>query len=186
MNKDGDLSRRCRNGDPEGWRQLIVEFTPLVYRLCVRMLGNSQDAQDMTQEVFVKIHSSFGSFDSTRLLKPWISKITYNTCLRRLGKESRNLAMPSETEGNLDLIQDVSNPNPERVASQQEAENHLRNAVSNLASKDQALLTLRYREGLSDAEVAEATGMPVNTVKTRIFRARKWLRAKLTPILKEV
>ncbi len=180
---DAELARSCRRGDPEAWRELVRRFTPLVYRLSFRMLRDGAEAEDVSQEVFLRMHGSFDSYDPTRPLAPWVSRTTYHACLRRLQTAARRSERlerePSLAEG-IDPA-----PGPERAAEAGEAAALLAKAVEGLPAQDRALLDLRYREGLSDAEVSEATGMPVNTVKTRIFRARARLREWLSPFLSE-
>ena len=180
--RDSDLARLCRQGDAAAWRRLVRRFTPLVYRVALRMLRNKAASEDVSQEVFMRVHRSFHSFDPTRPLAPWISRITYNVCLRQIqktGHRGETLTDPVE----------LPQPEPERArgpeerTATREASDLLLRAVDRLPAQDRALLTLRYREGLSDAEVAEATGMPVGTVKTRIFRARARLRQDLSPVL---
>lgn len=180
---DADLSRRCRQGDPEAWRTLIRRCSPLVYRVALRMVSGSAEAEDVCQEVFMKIHRSFDTFDPTRPLSPWVGRITYNTCLRRLKGVAR-AGVPTEPS-RLEWVKDDRQPGPEAMAASSEAGEMLLEAMEGLAAQDRALLTMRYREGLSDADLAEATGMPVNTVKTRLFRARKLLKKRLAPRLKD-
>jgi RNA polymerase sigma-70 factor (ECF subfamily) len=157
---------------------------PLVYRLAARMLRETGEAEDVTQEVFLRIHRSFDTYDPTRPLSPWVARTTYHACLRRLQAQARSGKGASQSEA-LDLLEDSRLPTPEQAAEGQEATALLEQALAEISAQDRALLDLRYREGLSDSEVAEATGMPVNTVKTRIFRARGRLRAWLAPFLSE-
>ena len=181
---DAELARRCRREDPEAWRELIRRFTPLVYRLAYRVLSDQQEAEDVAQETFMKIHYSFESFDPTRPLAPWISRITYNVCLKRFQGISKNRTVPLESSPA--LSHDFgTNSDPESNASLGEEKAILMNALSRLSAQDRILLDLRYREGLSDAEVSEATGIPVSTVKTRIFRARATLKKILSPLLRK-
>jgi len=180
---DADLSRRCRQGDPDAWRILIRRCSPLVYRVALRMVSGPAEAEDVCQEVFMKIHRSFDTFDPTRPLSPWVGRITYNTCLRRLKGVAR-AGVPTEPS-RLEWVRDDRHPGPEVLAARSEAGELVLEAMDGLAAQDRALLTMRYREGLSDADLAEATGMPVNTVKTRLFRARKLLKRRLAPRLKD-
>jgi RNA polymerase sigma-70 factor (ECF subfamily) len=179
---DADLARRCRRGDPDAWPEMVRRFTPLVYRLSFRMLRDGAEAEDVSQEVFLRMHRSFDSYDPTRPLAPWVSRTTYHACLRRLQSAARR-AGRIEREASLAPDGDADSQSPEESVAANEAAALLARAVDDLPAQDRALLDLRYREGLSDAEVSEATGMPVNTVKTRIFRARAKLRAWLAPLL---
>jgi RNA polymerase sigma-70 factor, ECF subfamily len=178
---DAELARRCRRGDPAAWRALVERFTPPVYRLAVRMLKDRAEAEDVSQEVFLRMHRSFDRYDPTRPLLPWVSRVTYNACLRRLEAAPRRAA---DGEGALVAVPDDGARSPEEAAATGEASAMLLRALDELPAQDRALLDLRYREGLSDAELAEATGMPVNTVKTRIFRSRARLRGWLAPLLR--
>ena len=175
---DAELSRRCRRADSAGWRELIRRQTPLVYRLALGMLRDPLEAEDACQEVFMRVHRSFGSHDATRTLAPWVSRIAYHVCLRRLQSGGRKQAARADRSLQGD-VRDSRIDSPEQQVATREAHRLLEAAFRELSAQDRALLTLRYREGLSDAEVAGAVGMPVNTVKTRIFRARKKLRERL-------
>ncbi len=179
---EAELARRCRRGDPAAWRALVERFTPLVYRLAVRMVRDGAEAEDVSQEVFLRMHRSFDTYDATRPLAPWVARTAYHACLRRLeGAARREL---SSDPGGLADLPDEQARTPEQAAAGHETSALLLRALHDLPAQDRALLDLRYREGLSDAEVAEATGMPVNTVKTRIFRARGRLRGWLAPLLR--
>jgi RNA polymerase sigma-70 factor (ECF subfamily) len=177
---EAELARRCRRGDPGAWRALVERFSPLVYRLGVRMLRDGAEAEDVSQEVFLRMHRSFDSYDPTRPLAPWVARTAYHACLRRLENAGRR-ELPGDPDGLAQLPDEGHGP--EQAALGGETSALLLRALQDLPAQDRALLDLRYREGLSDAEVAEATGMPVNTVKTRIFRARARLRGWLAPLL---
>ena len=179
---DADLARRCRQGDARAWRELVRRFTPRVFRLAQRVLRSPAEAEDASQEVFMRVHRSIDGFDATRPLAPWISRITYNACLRRLERRAADASRAVDPQ-DLQLRHDRRAPDPERAAQSGETRELIETLMDDLSAQDRALMVLRYREGLADAEVAEATGMPVNTVKTRIFRARARLRTGLAPHL---
>ncbi|MBN1944828.1 MAG: sigma-70 family RNA polymerase sigma factor [Bradymonadales bacterium] len=181
---DAELVRRCRRNEPVAWRELVRRFSPLVYRLSLRMAGDATEASDVSQEVFLRVHRSLESYDPTRPLAPWIGRITYNASLRRLERAKEKAQEPDPPE-EAAVLQDVTSIDPEAEAFRKESHEYLVEALNRLSAQDRGLLLLRYREGLSDAEVAEVTGMPVNTVKTRIFRARKALRQILSGVLRE-
>jgi len=179
---EAELARRCRRGDPRAWRELVRRFTPLVYRLALRMVRDGGEAEDVSQEVFLRMHRSFDSYDPTRPLAPWVARTAYHACLRRLESSARRPSPTADPEA-LSALPDEGARSPEQAAAAGESVALLERALGDLSVQDRALLDLRYREGLSDAEVSEATGMAVNTVKTRIFRARARLRAWLAPYL---
>ncbi|TNF30259.1 MAG: sigma-70 family RNA polymerase sigma factor [Deltaproteobacteria bacterium] len=179
---DATLAKRARKGDPEAWRLLVRRHTPMVYRLARRMLPTQEDAEDAAQEVFVRMHKSFHSYDPSRPLSAWLGRITYHVCLRRLGHSARRPADGLDPVVLAELPDD-DRPSPELTAADRESDAIVNRAVDQLAAQDRFLIALRYREGLADGEVAEATGMNVNTVRTRLFRARKTLRQLLAPVL---
>ncbi len=180
---DAELARRCRADHAEAWRELVRRHSAMVHRLSVRMLGTGADADDAFQETFLRVRRSFDGFDPTRPLRPWVSRIAYNVCLRRLGTASRAIAEGVEPSA-LQSHADVREPGPEERAALGEASEILSEALHELSAQDRAIVLMRYREGLSLAEVSEATGLPVNTVKTRLHRARGALRKVLTPLLR--
>ena len=149
----------------------------------MQILRNPAEAEDACQEAFLRMYRAFDTFDPTRPLKPWVAQITYNVCLRRregVIQRATDALPPDELNG----FGDGSQTDPEAEAERREAGAHLARAMAGLAADDRALLTMRYREGLSTAEVADAADMPVNTVKTRIVRARARLKKILRPILR--
>jgi len=180
---DADLARRCRAGDQAAWRTLVRAQAPLAWRLAWRVLGDAREAEDAVQETFTRVHASFDTYDPTRPLAPWIARIAWNASLRRLAivRAQERVAVVDEA----DDVPDDREPGPEAARASSEATRDVAAALARLSAQDRGLLDLRYREGLTDAEVAEATGMPVGTVKTRIFRARARLKEWLGPWIVE-
>jgi RNA polymerase sigma-70 factor (ECF subfamily) len=179
---DADLSRKCRQQDPHAWRELLRKYSPVVYRVTVRMLGYGAEADDATQEAFMRVHRSFDSFDPTRPLKPWLSRITYNVCLRRLGKADRKVTDTTDPQ-DFGWMEDHK-PNPEDQVASEESGQMLLSALDRLSAQDRVLFDMHYREGMSLAEVSEVTQIPVNTIKTRMHRSRGRLKRMLSPLLK--
>lgn len=180
--RDAELARRCRGGDPTAWRELVRRHGGLVHRLAVRMLGEGADADDAFQETFLRVRRSFDSYDPTRPLRPWVSRTAYNVCTRKLGERSRGRARVAQVD-EVSVFEDVDEPGPEARVAGEQSTRALLGALESLSAEDRGIVLMRYREGLSVAEVAEATGMPANTVKTRLHRARAGLRALLAPLL---
>lgn len=183
--KDADISRGCRQNNPEAWRLLVRRYTPLVYRLALRMLKNEQAAEDAVQEVFMSVHRAIGSFDPTRLLAPWLARITYNNCLKRLARTKRN-ADRELLLGENEWPDTGQASSPERQVNQQEVSQLIEHALNKISAQDRGLIVMRYREGFSDSEISHATRMPVGTVKTRLHRARSKLKKYLSPYFNEV
>lgn len=182
---DADISRGCRQNSPRAWRQLVRGYTPLVYRIALRILKDQSDAEDAAQEVFMTVHRAIESHDPTRPLAPWLARITYNGCLKRLDKTRRR------SERQLDIKQKTRNAanqdaSPEHQVHQKQMAQHIDHALDRLSAQDRGLIVMRYREGFSDSEISQATRMPVGTVKTRLHRARAKLKKYLFPFFKEI
>lgn len=182
---DGELSRGCRQNDPKAWRHLIRANTALVYRIAIRMLSDKRDAEDASQEVFMRVYRSIESHDPTRPIAPWISKITYNVCLKRISKKSgadgKELRLFRDNPA-----EEISENTPERQLTHKQMGNTIEKALDRISAQDRALIAMRYSEGFTDSEIAESTDMPVGTVKTRLYRARCKLRKFLAPFISEV
>ncbi|MFO7879343.1 MAG: sigma-70 family RNA polymerase sigma factor, partial [Bacteroidales bacterium] len=154
----------CRQGDASAWRVLIGRYTPLVYRLALRMLRHQEAAEDAGQEAFLRMFKSLESYNTTRPFGPWAAKITYNVCLRKM--DSKSAAILSQAvDLDPDSMGDQRYQSPEFDVQRLQTDQVLEQAMGQLSAQDRAMLTMRYREGLSTAEVAEAVSMPVNTVK---------------------
>ncbi len=159
-------------------------LTPMVYRLSVRMLGPGPEAEDACQEVFMRMHRSVASFDPTRPIEPWVARITYNTCLGRLGRVARRPDRATEPE-TLEQTARAIGLGPEATTLARESDQLVLAALERLSAQDRFLVELRYREDLTHPEIAESTGMPVGTIKTRLHRSRALLRKVLTPLFRE-
>lgn len=177
-----NLVRLCRLDDRTAWDELVRRFTPLVYRIAYRMLNNTDDAADVSQETFIKVLESFDSFDASRTLAPWISKIVYHQCLKRL--QSSRVKRTQSLEAS-DDISDATSAGPDSVILAKTEQEVLFEAMQELSAQDRALLHLRYKNDFTDVELGEVTGIPVNTIKTRIFRARTFLKQSLLPHFKK-
>ena len=182
---DADISRGCRQNDPKAWRHLVRRYTPLVYRVAFRMLKEVQAAEDAAQEVFMTVHRAIENHDPTRPLAPWLARITYHSCLKRLDKTRRRTERQLESSEAANGVAD-HNPSPELRVYQKQMTQHIDHALDRLSTQDRGLIVLRYREGFTDSEISQATQMPVGTVKTRLHRARGKLKKYLTPLFKEV
>ena len=183
--KDADISRGCRQNRPEAWRQLVGKYTPLVYRVAFRMLKDRPSAEDAAQEVFMAVHRSITQHDPTRPLGPWLARITYNECLKRMAKSQR-IAQKEVTEDAQSSNHKDPGSSPEEMVGQRQVSETVDVALDRLTAQDRGMIVMRYREGFTDTEIAQAVSMPVGTVKTRLYRARARLKQYLAPLFREV
>jgi len=161
---DLELVQQCLAGLPTAMRAMVERFQGEVFGLCVRMLTDRHDAEDATQEIFLRVFRSLRKWDRTRPLKPWITAITVNRCrtwIARRGAKPRPAALPD----------DVSERRPEADDGRELAE-AVRVAVESMRDDHKAVFVLFHERGQNYEEIAEAVGRPVGTIKTWLHRAR--------------
>jgi len=161
-----DNLRRARRGDPSAFEEIVRRHQHHVYNLAYRMLRDHDDAEDLTQEAFLRVFQSLPRLRDDRALGAYITRVAANLCITWLRTRRRR---PEQTTDPTDL---ASVPAP--VGSELHA--HLRAAVSDLAPKYRLAVTAFYLEGRSYAEAARALGISARALKTRLYRARTMLR----------
>lgn len=180
------MIKKAITGDEAAFEQLVVKYQTPVYRLCFRMVGNSEDAADLTQEIFLKTWRCLDSFRFQSAFSTWLYRLASNVCLDHLRSEKRSRTVPlvvtcddSET-----LVIDPPDPAPlpEEQLVLSEEQQTLQVALSALEVEDRRLLTLRVVNDLSYAEIAELLEIKEGTVKSRLSRARERLRKKILRI----
>jgi RNA polymerase sigma-70 factor (ECF subfamily) len=162
------------------WETLIQEHGRRVYGLALRTLRHRQDAEDATQAVWERVLSGLATFRGDSSLRTWLFRITMNVCLTRI--EARNRAPTAyRDDDDPDLFDDVADgaPDPERLALGSAVRAAVERAIGELDPAFRSAIVLRELEGLSYDEIAVVLDVPINTVKTRIYRARLELQAKL-------
>ncbi len=166
--EDADLVERCLQGNEEGLRSLVQRYQGVVFGLCYRMLGHREDAEDVAQDVFVRMYRSLHRWDATRPFRPWLLTIAANRCRTALEKRSRR---PRPTEI-VDHIAETDSPNTELAEE-------LQQALGQLREEYRECVILFHHQELSLTEVADILGSPPGTVKTWLHRARKELAEHL-------
>jgi RNA polymerase sigma-70 factor (ECF subfamily) len=157
------LVRRCLRGDAEAMRTLIDRFQPAVYGLCVRLLNHRHDAEDVTQEVLLRIFRSLRRWDPARPLRPWVMGITVNRCRTWLAQRARQPAAVHYVE------ELATRPGADDAA---ELVSEIQTARNRLRPEYRAVFVMFHEQGLVYEEIAAALGRPVGTVKTWLHRAR--------------
>lgn len=180
----GKLLREAAGGSVPAFEQIIVNYEKLIYNIAYRLLGNPEDAMDAAQEAVIKIYCNIHKCNDINTLKAWICKITNNTCIdelrRRKGKREESLQKLTESEDGAYSIQfEVSEISPEDAVLLKERNIVLQAAINKLPPKYKTLIVLRDINGLSYEELAEAAGLSMGTVKSRLSRARERLKRLL-------
>jgi RNA polymerase sigma-70 factor, ECF subfamily len=180
LEEDLGLIQRCLEGDEEGYEELVSRFQGMVYNLAYRFMGSPQEAEDLTQEVFLKIFRSLKSFRGASTLKTWIYRITTNMALNRLKfqrrrKRHRQVSIDQEMGQDLPPMSESlpdERPGPERQAHSTEITRRLQEALDSISADQKAAVILRDVEGLTYEEIAEALDINIGTVKSRLARGR--------------
>jgi RNA polymerase sigma-70 factor (ECF subfamily) len=160
---DASLVRRCLRGDAEAIGQLVQRYQGDVYGLCVRLLGHRQDAEDVVQEVFLRIFRSLAGWDETRPLKPWIMGIAVNRCRTWLAQRSRRPEL-------VDYLHDTVAGQPDDDSGELLGE--IRTALNELRVEYRTVFVLFHEQGQPYETIAQALDRPVGTIKTWLHRAR--------------
>lgn len=175
MPEDRELVMRCRAGEADAFLGLVSAYREPLYRMAYRFLRDHHDALDVAQEAFARAWEKLESYDPARPFATWLMSIGANLARDILRKRGRR-----NTFVDHDAVRDATGGRgPEaEVAGRDEAE-RLRRAVAELDEDKRIAVTLRYFEGRSLAEMEEITGIAANTLKVRLFRARRELQEKL-------
>ena len=171
-----DLVQQLQAGDEMAFRELIDQYQSKVCRLAYGILRNRDDADEIAQQVLVKIYFSVKGFDARSSLYTWIYRIAVNECYQFLRKNRLKLSYESDSaENTLSVrVQTARDPRPtcDRVVVQRDLLNRL---LERLPEEERHLLLLKELEGYSVAQLSEETGLNENTIKVRLFRTRQRL-----------
>ncbi len=172
----------AQKGDKEAVNWLVTNYQQSVYWVCYRMLGNQAEAEDASQEAFVKAVTHLHTFDTTRPFKPWLLRIASNECLDRLRRRKPIVSLDGLGEDGAWEWQAGQSPNPEACVIKQEREAQVRAALDELSPIDRNIVTLFYWQGFSYAEISEATDLSMSAIKSRLFRARRAMAKQLEKV----
>ena len=173
------IVRKVLQGDVNAFEKLVTEYEKAVYAIALRMTGNAEDAQDMTQEAFIKAYNSLQSFRGDSKFSVWLYRIVSNVCLDFLRSKNRRptVSLSVEDDDGEDAQLDVADESqsPELLLDRKLTRDSVRRGLDSLPPDYRQILLLREIQGLSYDEIAQALSLEVGTVKSRIFRARKRL-----------
>jgi RNA polymerase sigma-70 factor, ECF subfamily len=178
VESDAQLVVRTQNGDQQAFAELVRRFSPLVFRLAVSILGQEfvPEAEDVSQEVFLKVHHAIASFRGESEFSSWIYRIAFNQAVNL--KERVRFRSPHADESVLHQFAS-SDPGPDHQAETAQRARVLAACMETLPEVYQSALRLYYWLGAGIAEVADLLGVPENTVKSYLHRARQLLHAML-------
>lgn len=170
--------KKALTGDDDAFGFLVDTYQKPVFSLCYRMLGNSKDAEDAAQESFIRAYQHLKKYDPDRSFATWLLSIASHYCIDRMRK--RRLLIISTDVLPAEIIPDHNAPNPEKEFREQEKEALIEYLLKDLKPVDRAAVILRYWHEYSEVEIAEALGLTVSAVKSRLYRSRQTLANSFT------
>lgn len=182
--QEQELLQKISSADPTAFRDLFEAYNRMVFNICYRMTANRQEAEDLTQEVFLNTYKSIGRFRSESKLSTWLYRITINHCLNQQAKKKRqrwlslDFISDSEIEQNPALVH-----RPDIGLEQKESELIIQKCINSLPKQQRIAIILSRYEGLSYQEIAVVMHCSVSSVESRLFRAKQNLYNKLRPYL---
>jgi RNA polymerase sigma-70 factor, ECF subfamily len=181
---DWALVQQCAQGDEDACTRLVTDHQRMVFQLSLHLLGEQQEAQDLTQEVFLKVFRMLPQFRGQSTLRTWIYRIVVNQASNRQRwwrrrRKSQQVPLEEHAAAHGELP-DVRNfAMPDRVLQQREVAGRVWHALDGLPFDQRAVIVLREIDGLSYEEIATSLNVAVGTVKSRLARARESLRLAL-------
>src|SRR5919199_25032 len=180
---DAELVVRALSGREDGFEELVRRYQRPIVAYVYRMVGDYDAALDLTQEVFIKVYNSLGRYRPEFKFSTWIYRIAHNSAIDHLRRDTsgRTEDLEIEGEGGRTFEKPLAsrNPTPEQESERSERRAEIEEVVGDLPPAYRELIVLRHSHDLSYDEIAEVTGLPLGTVKNRIFRAREAMRELL-------
>jgi RNA polymerase sigma-70 factor, ECF subfamily len=174
---DQTFTKNLRQDTPLNFDELVRQHETGVFNVAFRMLGNRQDAEDATQETFLRAYRFQERYDAQRPAAPWLKKIAAHVCLNRLEKRQ---PLPLEEDDERTLPS--TDPLPETHSLERDLNREVRASLLSLPPRYRIIIELRHYQDLSYAEIAEEVGRPLSDVKSDLFRARQMLAQRLKDV----
>jgi RNA polymerase sigma-70 factor (ECF subfamily) len=174
---DRVLVERCRNGDREAFTDLVVRYQRPVYNAAFWVLRSVEDAQDVAQNVFLRVAERLDEYDGQFKFFSWIYRIAVNESLNLLRRHGREEALDDDID-----IEDPNGGDPESHLQSAQLSQRIRGALMTLSTNDRVVLTLRHFSECSYQEIAQILELDEKTVKSRLFEARQRLRGLLVDL----
>ncbi|MDC6390057.1 sigma-70 family RNA polymerase sigma factor [Maribacter sp. PR1] len=178
MDRDQPLIDLTKQGNISAYEQLVDRYKNMVFTLALRLVGNKEEAEEVTQDTFLKVYDAISNFKGDSKFSTWLYKIAYHKSLDYI-KKIKTQPRTNSLDGSYELDFQLMNETWNSLESKEKRRN-IKKAIERLEGEDGLLITLFYFEELTLKEIANITDLEANTVKVRLHRARK----KLALILK--
>jgi RNA polymerase sigma-70 factor (ECF subfamily) len=185
--EDQRLIKLAREGDQKAFETLLKKYRNLVYHVMIKMVRNPQEAEDLSQEAFIKAFNALSSFNEEFAFSTWLMKIATNNCIDYLRKKKlRTYSIDEPIQYKEEQVQielPDHDPTPEKTLLNEERSKLINGAIQSLPPRYRHVIVLRHQEEKSYEDIAEILKLPLGTVKARIFRAREMLNKRIKDIL---
>jgi RNA polymerase sigma-70 factor (ECF subfamily) len=185
--REAALIQRCATRDEDACAELVSEHQRMVYQLSLNLLGDHNEALDLSQEVFLRVFRTIGSFRGQSALRTWIYRIVVNQARNRQRwwrrrHKSQQVSLDEHLQDHGDFPEHNDAESPDRLLGRKELAERIRTALDALPFDQKTALVLREIDGLSYEEIGFSLGVAVGTVKSRLARAREAVRAQLRDV----
>ncbi|MCO7177067.1 RNA polymerase sigma factor SigW [Sporolactobacillus kofuensis] len=182
--KEKRLIRKVKKGDQQAFAELVDRYKNSVFAISLRMVGNTQEAEDLSQETFIRAFNHIDQYDHDRKFSTWLFRIATNISIDFLRRRKANVSLDAVVPGTEGLALSTIIPDggelPDEMMMRKETEEMVQLEIRKLPEKYRSAVILKYIEDLSLKEISEVMDIPVGTVKTRIHRGREMLRKSIT------
>ena len=173
------LARRAASGQAEAWDELIEKYGQRLYNLAYHFAGRTEEAEDLTQEIFLRLYQNLHRYTGEAPLAAWALRLSRNLCIdhyRRMRRDRISSAVPDEILARMPAVDDV-----QEEAQRREEIQAVYGALSELPEESAEVVLLRDLQGWTMEEIAAYLGVPLGTIKSRLHRARLGVAERLAP-----
>lgn len=178
MINECEIIDKIVKGDKDAFRKLVDLYADKIFALTNKMIQNSADAEDITQEIFVKVYFSLSKYRKESSFSTWIYRITYNTIISKLRKK-KTLIYKDDIDYSIKEIDDSEESKFDKIITE-EKYIKLENALENLKPEDRFILLAFYKENKKISEIADITNQSIANIKVKLFRIKKSLAQTLS------
>ncbi|MFQ6041251.1 MAG: RNA polymerase sigma factor [Candidatus Poribacteria bacterium] len=178
-----EIIKRCQSGDAHAFEQIFYKYQEKIYNIAYRMMGNRQDAEDVTQEVFFRVYQKLSSLKFKSAFSTWLYRIAANLCLDEISRRKKRPTEVSFSQDNLDSFCSDFTPEDKVIANEEQV--LLWKAINSLKAEHRIIIILRDIEGLSYKELKQTLKCSMGRVKSRLHDARRELKTVLKEKMKE-
>ena len=180
-----ELIQRCAEGDQRAWEAIVAQHRRRVFNVAYRFTGTHEEAEDLTQEIFLKVFRSLHTFDRRANFQTWLISVSRNLCIDHYRSTRKERQAVDRGVGAEDLAPPARTPSPHAVLERHDQVGLLKEALKELSPSLRAAVLLRDIRELSYQEIADALRLPEGTVKSRINRGRAELARQITRLRRE-